>query len=230
MLKKYKNAFMAVLKENDMDSSLFRHIEKEVENYPAFILRLESTPLFFMARTDIDDFHSFDCRYIRFAPNFPKSDYYPNNTYRNWMDIDSLLNNFEYWLKEEVKPYLEEIEAPDLWEQFKNSSITQIKFEESDSHKSFNKSEKENIRSALEKFKIELLTTYKPPNSEIKIITEKISYLSKKLDELNRFDWQGVAISTIISMSVSLNLDTEKGKILFSMFKKAFKYAFDLLV
>jgi hypothetical protein len=230
MLKKDKNAFIDVIKQNDLDPSLFRHVEKEVDGRPAFILRLESTPLFFMARTETDDYHSFDCRFIEFAPNFPKSDYSPSGVFGDdWMDITSLLSTFKNWLECHVKMYLAEIETPDLWKQFQNSSITQIKFEEPISHKPFNKSEKEKIRVALDKFKTELLSTYKPSNNEIKLITERLSYLSEKLDELNKFDWQGVAVSTIISISIALNLDTEKGKMLFSMFKKAFKYALDLL-
>ncbi|MEH0019347.1 MAG: hypothetical protein V6Z89_06830 [Desulfobacter sp.] len=230
MLKKDKNRFIDVINANKLDPSHFRHIEKEVDNKPAFILRLENTPLFFMARNETDDFHSFDCRYIQFAPNFPKSEYYPDGTFGNdWMGIDGLLETFANWLKSHVKVYLNEIETPDLWNQIKNSTISNIKFEESDSHKPFNKIEKERIRTALKSFKIELISHYNPSSEEIKIIDEKLSYLSRKLDELNKFDWQAIAISTIISISITLSLDTDKGNALFSMFKKAFDYALNLL-
>ena len=145
------------------------------------------------------------------------------------MGIDSLLDTFNDWLKNHVKVYLKEIETPDLWNQVSSTSISQIRFEEADSHKSFNKSEKERIRIALGQFKTELIAQYKPASNEIDLIDKKLSYLADKLDELNRFDWQAVAISTIISISIALNLDTEKGQALFSMFKKAFKYALNLI-
>ena len=57
MLKKDKNAFIDVIKDNDLNPSLFRNYEKKVEEHPAFILQLVSTPLFFMTRTANDDFH-----------------------------------------------------------------------------------------------------------------------------------------------------------------------------
>ena len=71
MLKKDKNAFIDVIKDNGLDPLLFMHYEKEVENRPAFILRLESTPLFFMARTEIDNYHSFDCQFINRSKPLP---------------------------------------------------------------------------------------------------------------------------------------------------------------
>jgi hypothetical protein len=119
--KKNKNAFIDIIKQNDLDPSLFRHVEKEVDNHPVFILRLQSTPLFFMARTEVDDFHSFDCRFIEFAPIFPKSDYYPHDSFQDWMGIDSLLDVFSSWLRNHVTVYLTEIETPDLWNQFQKS-------------------------------------------------------------------------------------------------------------
>lgn len=229
MLKKDKNGFIEIIKANDLAPSLFRTYEKEIENHPAFILRLENTPLFFMARTAIDNYHKHDCRHIKFAPNYPKSDYYPNSSYQNWFNIESVFDYFEHWLKEHVKVYLEEIETPDLWNQFHGSSITQIEFGSPEARTTFNKSEKIQIRNALEHFQKELITKYQPTKEQIHAINTRLSYLSDKLDDLNRIDWQGAALSTVIGISIALNLDTEKGKVLFSMFKEAFKHALSLL-
>ena len=229
MLKKDKNSFIDIIKENELDPSLFRKFEKEIDGHPAFILRLENTPLFFMTRTASDDYHEHDCRYIKYAPNYPKSDYFPNEPYTEWCNIGSVLHHFDNWIEEHVKIYLEEIETPDLWNQFQASSITQIDFESPNAQLPFNKTEKMRIRNALEQFKKDFIAEYRPTKEQIISVDERLSYLSKKLDQLNRIDWQGVAISTVIGISISLSLDTEKGKLLFSMFKQAFKYALDLI-
>ena len=174
MLKKDKNAFLDVIKENDIDPSLFRNYEKEVDGHPAFILRLENTPLFFMARTASYDYHDHDCRYIKYAPTYPKSNYFPDEPFTDWGNIEMVLYHFNTWLKEHVKIYLEEIETPDLWNQFQESSITQIDFESPNAHLPFSKTEKQRIRSELEQFKKELIAEYHPSKEEInavKIVT-----------------------------------------------------------
>lgn len=113
MKKKDKNGFINLIKKHGFDLSQFKRFEKDVDGYPAFILQFSGSPLFFMVRTNKDDFNQFDIRYIKFAPNFPKSDYYPE---QDWAWIGDVYEIFEYWLAQHVKEYLEEIDEPDLWE------------------------------------------------------------------------------------------------------------------
>ncbi len=80
MLKRDKNGFIDIIRNNDFDPSSFKRYEKDnVDGEPGFIVQLENSPLFFLARTNKDDYHQHDSRYIRFAPNFPKSEYFPSN-------------------------------------------------------------------------------------------------------------------------------------------------------
>jgi len=43
------------------------------------------------------------------------------------------------------------------------------------------------------------------------------------VDRLNRFDWSGLAISIVVSIAVNMSVDTEDGRVLFTLFKAAFQ-------
>lgn len=220
MLKRDKNGFLDIIRRNDLSHSSFKRYEKDdVDGYPGFIIQLENSPLFFLARTSRDDFHEHDCRYIKFGPEFPKSDYEPKN---NWGTIDVVYEEFEYWLKNHVIAYLEEIDIEDLWDQLEGQSLFSPDPLSSRSSDSFSKPEKERIRSSINQFRKLIETQYQPHTTQLEAIEDRLEYLVDSLDRLNKVDWQGVAISTVISISIALNLDTQDGKNLFDLFRQAF--------
>jgi len=226
MLKRDKNGFIDIIRNNDFDPSSFKRYEKDnVDGVPGFIVQLENSPLFFLARTNNDDYHQHDSRYIRFAPNFPKSEYFPSN---GWDHIGSVYECFEFWLNNDVKDYLEEIEVSDLWEQLEGKDLFDSDPLRSRSADSFTKPEKEKVCASLEYFKKLIEVEYNPSKEQLEIIDDRLTYLADSLDRLDKVDWQGIAISTVISISIALNLDTESGKNLFSLFKQAFTAALEL--
>ena len=75
------------------------------------------------------------------------------------------------------------------------------------------------LRLAIKKFESLIPETLQASHEELKVIREYSKYLSEALERLNRFDWRGLAIATILAISIALSLDTEKGKILFNLFK-----------
>jgi len=219
MLKKDRNRFIELISKYELDPADFKKHEKSIDEHPAFILQLNNSPLFFMVRTNKDDYAEFDMRYISFAPNFPKSEYMPQT---GWTWIGDVYETFEYWLSNHVIPYREEIEAPDLWEQMQGSQLfiedPLVSRDQSD----FDKVEKENIRLAISQFEQSIKLLYQPTTEQIETIRDRLDYLSESLDRVNKVDWQGLAISTVISISIALSLDTTKGKELFSLFKESF--------
>lgn len=118
--------------------------------------------------------------------------------------------------------YLEEIDIPDLWEQLDGQVLFTSDPLSRRSSESFTKPEKERIRTSLENFKKLVATEYNPSEEQLEIIEDRLSYLASGLDRLNKVDWQGITVSTLISISIALSLDTEKGKYLFQLFKQAF--------
>ncbi len=226
MLKRYRNGFIEIIEKQGLSAASFKHYEKEVGDNPAFIMQLENTPMYFMARTNSDDYRELDLRYIKFAPGYPQSDYIP---YDGWADIDSIYENFQYWLVKHVGFYIDEIDEPDLWEQIDRQQLFDIDPSMERSTDSFDKVEKQNIRNAIESFSSKLVEDYKPTQDQLEVITERLGYLSEALDRQNKTDWQSIAMSTLISISITLSLDTEKGKSLFELFKEAFNSSTKLI-
>ncbi len=227
MLKRDKNTFIEIIKSKGLELSSFKRYEKDnVDGNPAFIIQLENSPLYFMARTRNEDYHEHDSRFIKFGPNFPKSDYVPS---QNWDSIEKVYEIFEYWLDSHVKTYLEEIDIPDLWEQLEGKTLFSTDPLSNRTSDSFTKPEKERICASLEHFKKLAVMEYNPSDEQLEIIQDRISYLADSLDRLNKVDWQGIAISTVISISIALSLDTEKGRHLFTLFKQAFTAALEFL-
>jgi len=226
MLKRDKNGFIKIITNNGLEPSSFKRYEKDdVDGNPGFIIQLENSPLFFLARTNKDDYHEHDSRFINFAPNFPKSEYYPSS---NWDHIDGVYEWFEYWLDKHVKTYLEEIDVIDLLEQLEGKALFNTDPLRSRNTESFTKPEKERIGASIERFKKLIEVEYNPSQEQLEIIEDRLNYLTDSLERLNKVDWQGIAISTIISISIALSLDTEDGKHLFDLFKQAFTVALEL--
>lgn len=222
MLKSYKNGFIDIIQRNSFEPSEFKRYEKEVDNHPAFILQLGNSPLFFMTRTNSEDYHELDLRYIKFAPDYPKTGYYPEHA---WTNISDVYEVFENWLHNDVKCYLDEIDAPDLWGQIEGRHLFDEDPMSNRSDRAFDKAEKERVRAALIHFKHLVEIEFKPSQDQLEVIYDRLDYLSEALDRLNKVDWQGLAVSTVISISIALSLDTERGKSLFQVFKQAFASA-----
>jgi hypothetical protein len=64
---------------------------------------------------------------------------------------------------------------------------------------------------------------------DVEIIEKRLLYLSDAVDRLNKTDWYGIAISTLIGISINLSLDTEKGRLLFKLFKQVVENTIILL-
>ncbi|MEX2488127.1 MAG: hypothetical protein WD356_01210 [Pseudomonadales bacterium] len=219
MIKKDKNGFLDVIRSRGLDPTQFKRHEKEVDGYRAFIVQLVNSPLFFMARTTNDDFREHDVRYINFGPGYTKSDYLPEF---GWADIDYVYAVFSEWLERHVEPFIEENEETDLWEQIESDHLLTGDPLSNRDQRTFSKPEKEKVRIALQQFEALIVAEFSPSPTQLESIQDRLEYLSEGVDRLNRVDWQGIAITTVISISIALNLDTDQGKTLFGLFKRAF--------
>lgn len=226
MLKKHKNGFIKIIEEKGFHVSQFRAVEKYVDGLPGFILQFVNSPLAFLARTHEDDYFLHDYRFVQFAPSYPKSDYKPAG---DWCEISEVYDGFQSWLSTHIKSYLEEIDIPDLWAQIEQQNLFLDDPLSTRDSRHFDKAEKEKISIAIEKFKELLETHYQPTKDQLEIINDRLSYLSDSSDRLSKVDWQGVAISTLISISIALSLDTQRGRELFGLFKTAFTSALNLI-
>jgi hypothetical protein len=81
--------------------------------------------------------------------------------------------------------------------------------------------ERRQLKLALATFRVRLVQTFKPNKAQLQVVSQQLDYLTAAVDRLNKFDWKGVALSTLIGISTALTLDTERGRQLYGPFQQA---------
>ena len=225
MLKKIKNEFFELIARNGYVPNDFE--VREFGGGRSFELKLTGTAFKFLISSAQDSYQKSKCQYTRLAPNFPLSHIIPTNGYN---DLKIIYTIFVNWLKTDVALYLEELKEPDFWQQLQNKETLLTGKEITDNDLlSFSTEEKAQIRLSINELKLLIIKEFNPSQDEISIIENRLTYLSEALDRLNKMDWKGITVSSVISISIALSLDTEKGKLLFNLFKQIFSGIIKLL-
>ncbi|MBN1516817.1 hypothetical protein JXA32_09645 [Candidatus Sumerlaeota bacterium] len=239
---KFRNGFIDVIESCGLKPSLFEPSDKaNVDGHPAFILTLKDSGLSFLARTCSSDQRRHDYKFIIYGADYNWSNYMPRS--RSGMEYiypqdrigspeescsaTDVYTAFTSWLEDHVKPYLRELETPNLWEQIAKQDIVKFDPRIRDENE-FNEDEKKEYRASIAKFHQLILTTYHPNDECQKQIQDQLDYLTERVDKLNKFDWCGVAIQILIGISIQLAFNEESRRQLFDLFKECFS-AFHLL-
>lgn len=145
-------------------------------------------------------------------------------SYTQYFSIETVARELERWIYGVVSPYFIEETTEDKWEQLKQYQpfISNSKFTGED-FESFSSEEKTEIRTSLQIFQQLLVKNYYPNDEQLEFIEERLDYLSKAVDRLNRFDWKGVAVSTVIGIGINLSVDTNTGANLLRLLEQAFQ-------
>jgi hypothetical protein len=239
MLKKYKNGFIDIIKQQEMDPTSF-HAEDstttrqltdtETMEESVFTVQFMDTGLKFVVRNAPYNLHAFDATWNRFDVGFPESPTFLHDDFIYPQDIDTVYEWFVRWLLGEVHVYVDEKTLPDLWAQIEQQRqlVTanrllphEISF--------FTEQEKPPLRTSIRQFRLLVCENFKPTQEQLGIIDERLDYLSKAVDRLNRFDWKSVALNTVLTVVVALSCDTEKGRLLWNLFEQAFAAVMHLL-
>jgi hypothetical protein len=236
MRKKYRNEFYSIIRDSGLDVRQFAVSDQPGvrrflwcdgvvdEEVGAFTLRFHGTELVFEVREGVS---GFDYRFTRFSPGFPSTEHIPE--YGN-ANIDTVYDAFRTWLKDHVQEYIDDSMLPDLWEQIEVQKpfISAAELNRDDVSK-FTEEEKDQLRLTLSAFRLLVVETFKPTEERVRVIEARLDYLSKALDRLNRFDWKSVLLSSAVTISATLSLNTEQGKVLLNLLKSAFSHVFRLL-
>lgn len=221
MRKKYKNELFEILMSSKYGIDSFRIKEEEVVNsLTSDIIEVKNTPFYFVIRNSNDDFDAFDYQCVRYAPGFPLSEIYPP---QDFSDFDYIKTSFKSWINQTVTNYFEDMQEPDLWEEFINGNKT-ININEVDfnNQANFSVDEKKQIELSLMELKLLIQNNLKTTSAEQIVVNNRIDYLIEACERLNKFEWKSLAISSMISISIALSLDTQKGHLIFELFKKVF--------
>lgn len=216
LLKEHKNGFIPLMRDANLSPERFQVQETMPDHCAHFVLILLGTPFRFTTRMNYENYDEFDCQYVRFAPGFPLSPWYPEST--SWSHIDDIYDMFSSWLEEHIERFFMEADAPDLWSQIQ--SQTPVVSDEpvgSDDREPFTQPEQVQLRMAIKEFRQVIIEKHAPNDEQQKLIDNRLEYLSEQLPQLNRINWRSVALTTLIAIVIQLTLSTEQGKVLFEM-------------
>ncbi|MHA2113773.1 MAG: hypothetical protein ACW98W_20145 [Candidatus Hodarchaeales archaeon] len=230
MLKKHKNRFIEIIQGNGLRPDNFKSISNDEEEGADFILEYINSPLRFEVFCSNRSYNLFDCKRTLLAKGFPLSDFFMGEGVFDYTEIDTIYEIFKTWLEEVVKEYIDEQSLPDLWKQLEQQRefIPSAKMEKDDTLP-YSDEEKTQLRLSINEFRLQIISNFKPDDDQMKVVDDRLNYLSEALDRLNRIDWKSVALSSLIAISTALSLDTQKGQQLFDLFKQVFSQVIHLL-
>lgn len=228
MLKRYKNELLAVIQRNGLDPLSFAPVETTWGDLPAFVLRFKESGLQFIIRNDSQNPHAFDYTYTPFFPGRQTQpvDYIPE---KDFLEFDLVLDGFKGWIAQHVNEYVTEESVPDLWESLQAGAFLSEKSIQEHDDSFFSEPEKVQIKIALVSFQQAAVEQFRPSADQLAATEKQIKYLSDAVDRLNKFDWKGVAVSTLIGVCTNLSLDTERGRQLYGLFQHAMTAVLHLL-
>lgn len=219
MLNEYKNGLLAVLKDEGFDPEQF---VAEEQGGGGFKLIFGDTPLWFLAQNPQESFHWFSCYWTTFSPGFVQ-----DSTGR--VSHEAMYRLLAEWLADHVRQYLASLLVPNLWDQIETQKKL-LSFDAVEQETgSYSDDEKAALRSSLSTAKLLITERFDPSEDQMEIISERFDYVDQALDRLNKRDWKGVLLNTIIGISTALSLNTEAGAALYELFKQAFFQALYLL-
>ena len=220
MRVKYKNELYHIISENGLEPRDFEITEITEHELPTTLLTYKKTQFKFIIRNSHQSYELFDYQFTLYGPEFSLSGIYPNDEFTYF---ETVANEFEEWINENIHKYIEDQNEVDLWQQLKSGNrtldIDNIDFNNKDD---FKRDEKKQINLAMNELKLLIQRNFHINDSELEIINDRLNYLVDATDRLNKYDWKSLVISTLISISIALSLDTEKGKLLFELFRKVF--------
>lgn len=222
MRRIHRNEIFKIIQDSGIGIDRFL-IEDDI-NGEIFYTRISliDSPFNFVVCISNESYNAFDYSYTLYAPNYPSSEHFPPN---DFCGFEEIADNLKWWLNSVVATYIEDKVVPDLWEEYKRGSKSlDINVVDFDDKRSFDFDEKVNVRLALEELKFLIQNTLSTNEQEQSIVNARLDYLIEAVDRLNVFDWKSIAVSSLVSISIALSLDTQKGLLLFDLFKKVFAF------
>jgi hypothetical protein len=162
-----------------------------------------------------DSFDWFLSAGTSFAPGFKVID-----RITEYERFHIVLNDFAKWLIDHVERYAESKRVPDLWSEYiKREHLIPIKAEDYYDSDFFTKEDKQTLNLSINELKLLIVQKFELNEAHQNLVEDRLNYLSDSLERsTNKTDWKGILINTMISISIALSLDTQKGQELYNLF------------
>lgn len=247
MLRKHKNELLDIVKNCGINPILLSAGDEKTKGVKAFVVRVNDSALKFSVCCAPESFEKYKIAFITFTPGYISTKvgrqvpaslskdlkrYVLNRTapLDGYLKFKKVRAWFTYWLNGHVKHFIDDSSTPDLWSQVaKQAEMVPTTIGNGRDTQGYSEDEKRQLRLSIKDFRLLIVKEFQPSTAEMEAIDTRLGYLSEALDRLSRFDWRNVTVTTIMSISIALSLDSEKGKLLFDLFKKVFSAAYHLL-
>jgi hypothetical protein len=217
---RYKNELFTLLSHSEFSVDNFQFKEEPWNDRPASVIAYKETGLrFTVAPQGSMEYYVFS--WTAYAPGFPTV---RGSHESSPVEFIHIKNEFMRWLGRDVTKYIEDLNEPDLWTAYLGNpirlDIARINFNEQGA---FLQEEIVQIRFALHTLNQLIHDKFNTTEAQQQEVTVRLDYLSNALDRLNRFDWLGTLVNTLITIAIALSLDTERGRQLFELVRGLLK-------
>jgi hypothetical protein len=224
MLKKYSNELLTIVQKSDFDPTLFEAKNSIIEGFSYFVIQTCNSSIRFAARSSAESFNTFYYLTSIFTPKFPlgKLQYAPSP--------EHLYDKFKEWLNFVVKPHLDDLSTPDLWQTIVYThSEAKRELGTQDDFEPFSKEEKLQLKHSIDELRLLIETNFELQKKELAATNKLLDHLSDAVDKQNKLDWRGIAISVAFNIAANLALNPEQVRQLFNLFQVAFSKIIYLL-
>jgi hypothetical protein len=219
MLRKFKNPLFEQIVAAGLDPNDFESAEKHNAETIRFDISYRPIDLLFLLSQPVRQQTYFFVDVTRYVGDGNRS---PLIRVGVQITLPKVVDRFRKWLKDDVLAAIEDLGLPNFWAEAREAAAVASAFRRSARDADiFTPAERDAIKRELHAFRLVLVQTFEPDARQMEEIAESLSYLEAAVDRLNRFDWKGVALSTVIGIATSLSLDTEKGRLLWRLFQQA---------
>lgn len=216
VLKKHKNMLLQCIQEAELDPQDFSGKEEQTNGDTWFELKYKDTPLWYAVKRHEHDYGLGYVFKTLFKPGLPRAAPSP----MAWQHVEQ---DFSIWLETDLKEYLNEVNGPDLWAQIPSQKpVVSDAPVGSDDREQFTKTEQDQLQMSIKEFRQIIIEKHSPNDDQLKLIDDRLDYLSEQVSKLNRINWRSLALATLIAVIIQLTLSTEQGKELFELGQRIF--------
>lgn len=220
MRKVHKNILFETIMKCRFDVNSFNLTEDTgQQGGNTTIVLFKNSPFKFIVEPFPADFNAYKVSYVTYGPKYPIA-----TVGGGTLKIEDVIKHFINWLDNQVQHFIDDKNATDLWEEYKNGVnyliIDDIKIEDTST---FSTDDQKRIIFAIEDLKALIPQKFNISTEQQIMINAKLDYLIEALPRLRKTDWKGVAIGIIASIIIALSLDTERGHQFWELFRQVFR-------
>jgi len=214
LLLSQKNILYDLIQEEGLSSSSFNFVESR-----SVIVNIEMATNLIYKGTDY--FFSFETGnkkpYLHYAIYCPGHKSHTEKVYSG--DWNHQIEQFKIWLSNLKR----ELNTPNKWERLlKEFDALEINDQAYGEQDKFRVDEFEDLKIKIESLKFGIASLSLESN-QIEVINSKLDHLSELAKSMNKFDWKGLFIGTILSIIIQLNVTPENANEIWKQIKIAFQ-------